>query len=340
MRRLLGRLGAALDRLDIGLLAFVAAMAMLGMAAALLVTRGGSKAPGSKTSTAPQHHVLVSPYQSRPFSRGQLMVSSSRARGRSTPRDVAELYQRLGYAWLSITDVNTVDPADEYAVNGIVTMYGEEMQYKFGHFLVYGVDHDALADTPADVSTWVHRAAGLLFLSRPLEEPTFDATAIGSMPGLDGIQLYDARLAREQPPLADASDLWDKLLTAGHHLTAIAGDDAISIVGPGATAGATSVDVQVTAVSPPLIADALKRGAFVDSTGVRVLGVQALGDTITVVTTDADQITFIGAGGRVLGRTSGARGDYKVKWDEQYVRAVASRRDGAKAWTMPVWLVP
>jgi hypothetical protein len=42
----------------------------------------------------------------------------------------------------------------------------------------------------------------------------------------------------------------------------------------------------------------------------------------------------------LLGTTNGAEGTYTVKWTERYVRAVAVRADGAKAWTQPIRVVP
>jgi hypothetical protein len=322
---------------DLGRAVFILAMALLGIAIGYVVVTRRAPSTGASTQL---HHVLQSPYQARPFLRGQLMAQSTRGRGQSLPRDVSREYQRLGYSWFSLTDVNTVDPVNTYDTPGLITLQGEEMQYGFGHFLVYGVDHDELADTPAGVIRWAHRAAGVVFMSRPLQAPTLSLTQLEGLQGLDGIQIYDARVARETPTQADATSVWDQMLSDGHRLWGIVGDDTQSVVGPASTAGVTSLDVQVGSPDPVLIAAALKTGAFVASTGVRVLGISAEQGVVTVVTSDAEQISFIGSGGRVLQRVGGRRGDYHVRWDEGYVRAVASKKDGSQAWTQPVFVIP
>jgi hypothetical protein len=255
---------------------------------------------------------------------------------------VARAYQRLGYAWVSVTDMNTVTPTNMYDTPGMATLTGEEVDYPFASFLVYGVDHDALASSPADVMTWVHRAAGIAILTRPLAPPTLDYGQIASLRGLDGIELFDPRLAHDLPDQGDATALWDRLLSAGHHLWGVVGDDSIATTGPLSTSGQTAVDVQALDTTPALIEDAIKRGAFIDSVGsLRILGVLADAGQVIVVADNADQVTFYGKEGKELQQTRGGRGVYNVKWNEGYVRAVASRSsDGARAMTQPIFVVP
>jgi hypothetical protein len=280
---------------------FVVAMIMVGIAAAVVVVRNRS-APTAIPTPAAQHHVLDSPYASRPFIRGQLHAHSSRAIGRSFPRDVARAYQRLGYAWMSVTDQNTVTPTNMYDTPGMASLIGEEVDYRFGSFLVYGVDHDALANSPADVMAWVHSAAGIAILARPLESPALDYQQVSTLHGLNGIEIFDARLARDVPAHADATELWDRLLSAGHHLWGVVGDDSIDVTGE-STAGQTSVEVQSLDTNPALIQDAIERGAFVDSIGgLHILGVVADSGQVTVVADSADQITFFGKGGNPVRR--------------------------------------
>jgi hypothetical protein len=189
--------------------------------------------------------------------------------------------------------------------------------------------------------TDVNANAGVAYLASPLSAPALDFKAIAALHDLDGIQVYNARLARDEPNNADATALWDRLLTAGHRLWGLAGDDTLDSSGPQSTLGRTAVDVQVAEQTPVLIEAALKQGGFVDSTGVRVLGVADDNDTITVVTSDADEVKFIGKGGKVLQTSKGSRGDYHVRWDEGYIRAEATRKsDGAKAWTQPIFVNP
>jgi len=317
----------------------LASMLMLGIAAGVVVVR--SRSASSALPTPPtQHHVLVSPYASRPFLRGQLHAHSSRAIGRSFPRDVARAYQRLGYAWVSVTDQNTVTPTNMWDTPGMGQLIGEEVDYRFGSFLVYGVDHDALASSPADVMTWVHSAAGIAILARPLAAPNLTYQQVTSLRNLNGIEIFDARLAHDMPAQGDASKLWDRLLSDGHHVWGVVGDDSIDVTGQ-STAGQTSVYVQALDTSAVLLEDAIDRGAFIDSVGgLQILGVAADGGQVIVVTDSADQITFYGKGGKQLQQTRGRKATYDVRWDESYVRVVATKSDGARAYTQPVFVIP
>jgi len=324
---------------NIARLTFLLAMVFLGAVLAVVYLRfhpTPAAAPGGHRSRS-----LDSPYQARPFLHGQAQAQTSLAAGHAIARDLSIEYLNHGYQWLSITDLNSPTPTKEYERAGLLTMSGELVQYPFARFLAYGVDHFQLADKPQQAVDWIHGNAGVVFLADPLSAPMLDARAIASLRDLDGIEIYNARLARDEPTNANATALWDRLLGAGHRLWGIVGDDTLDSSGPLSTLGRTAVDVQVIDQTPVLVEAALKSGAFVDSTGVRVLGVSADSDLITVVTSDADEIKFIGKGGKVLQTSHGTRAEYHVHWDEGYVRAEATRAaDGALAWTQPVFVNP
>ena len=320
-------------------LVFLMAMILLGAALGLVYLKSLPVAPVGQGG--PGHHTLDSPYQARPFLRGQAQAQSTFAVGRAFPRNLSFAYLTKGYLWLSVTDVNTVTPTNRYQTAGLVTMSGELVQYPFARFLAYGIDHFQQSDQPQQAVDWIHGFAGVAYLADPLSAPALSYKSIASLRGLDGIEIYNARLARDEPTNADATALWDRLLTSGDRLWGLVGDDTLDSSGPLSTLGRTAVDVQVAEQTPVLVEAALKQGAFVDSTGVRVLGVAADNDVITVVTSDANEIRFIGKGGKVLQTSRGTRAEYHVHWDEGYVRAEATRkRDGAKAWTQPIFVNP
>jgi hypothetical protein len=328
-----------LSESNIARLTFFLAMLFLGAVLALVYIRfhpTPAAAPGGHRSRS-----LDSPYQARPFLRGQAQAQTSLAAGHAIARDLSVEYLNHGYQWLSITDLNTPTPPSEYERAGLLTVAGELVQYPFARFLAYGVDHFQQAATPQQAVDWIHGNAGVVFLADPLSAPRLDERTIGSIHDLDGIQIYNARLAVDEPGNANATALWDRLLGAGHRLWGLVGDDTLDSSGPLSTLGRTAVDVQVAEQTPVLVEAALKQGAFVDTTGVRVLGVAAENDVITVVTSDANEIRFIGRGGKVLQTSRGTRAEYHVHWDEGYVRAEAARAgDGARAWTQPIFVNP
>ncbi|HEY8740105.1 MAG TPA: hypothetical protein VIN56_05910 [Candidatus Dormibacteraeota bacterium] len=324
--------------LDMSAVVFIAAMLMLGVAAAVVVLRH----PFGGASAGARHHYLDSPYQSLLFYRGQLHVQSGRAIGHALPRDLSRAYERKGYQWVSITDLNTLTLTNAFDTPNIVAVPGTEAQYPFGRLLEYGVEEIAPATSLQDAIDNVHTLAGAVILSRPKDPPRVSVDQAMSLRRLDAVEIYDARLHHENPPVSDATDMWDQMLTRGRHTWAVIGDDTLDIEGPNSTLGQTSVDVQVAELNPPLIYDAIRHGAFVDSTGVRVLGVDTTTrtDSIRVITSDATTIKWYGRGGTLLATTNGADGTYRVKWNEMYVRAVASRADGAQAWTQPIFVIP
>lgn len=318
---------------------FIAAAVFLGVVLALVYAK---RQPTQTVAgpTAPGHHTLDSPYQARPFFHGQAVAESNFAAGHSPPRNLSFAYLTRGYGWLSITDLNTVTPTNQYDTAGLVTLTAERVQYPFAAFLAYGADHFEAASTPQQAVDWIHANAAAAFLADPQVAPTLSYKSIAAIKGLDGIQVYNARGARDFPAAADATALWDKLLTDGHRLWGLIGDDSLDSSGPLSTLGQTAVDVQVSDQTPVLIEAGLKLGAFVDTTGVRVLGVADDNGVVSVITSDADKIVFIGKGGKVLQTSHGTRGDYRVRWNEGYIRAEATRADGARAWTQPIFVNP
>lgn len=322
---------------DLGPVIFIVAMLMLGIAGAVVVLRHQA----TQANQGPRHHYLDSPYQSILFHKGQLHVQSNRGIGHAYPRDLSRAYQRMGYEWVAITDQNTLTPTNQFDDPNIVAVAGAEAQFPFGRLLEFGVDLIPGSTNLQAAIDAVHQQAGEAILARPKDPPTVSADQAATLKGLDAIEIYDARLHHENPVVSDATDMWDQLLTGNHHVWGVIGDDTSDLEGPLSTLGKTSVDVQVSDVNPPLIYDAIRHGAFVDSTGVRVLGVDAsANDRIRVITTDATSIQWYGKGGALLATTNGPDGTYKVKWTEKYVRAVASRADGAKAWTQPIFVIP
>lgn len=323
---------------DVAPVVFVVAIIMLGVAAGVVVLR--HQQSGTSTS-APTHHRLDSPYQAMLFHKGQLHAPSNRSVGHIDPRNVARAYERAGYEWVAITDQNTLTTTDQVRTPGIVPIAGTEAFFPFARILEYGVDIIPPADNLQKALDDVHMAAGVAILAHPREAPVITADQVMAVHGVDAIEILDAGLQKNDPVVADATDMWDQLLTRGKRVWGVVGDDSIDVELPTSSFGKTSVDVQVPDVQPALVGDAISRGAFVDSTGVRVLSVDTPAtDTIRVITSDATTIKWYGKGGALLATTSGAAGSYKVRWDEKYVRAVASRPDGAQAWTQPVFVVP
>ncbi|MEA2645950.1 MAG: hypothetical protein QOE92_1033 [Chloroflexota bacterium] len=328
---------------DVGRWFFVAAMGMLGMALALVVIRnpGLLRPPSPAASATPvPHRTIESPYGNGAFRRGQAHGQTNVGTGHAFAATLGSAYREAGYEWLAVTDLNAITSPALLATPGLTVVPSAGATYGFGTFLAYNVDAIPDAITPRQVVDGVQAQAGVVFVGRPLAEPAPNYDQLVSLRDVDGIEIFDARLVKDDPTHADAVALWDRLLTDGMRLWGIAGDDTIEERGPDSTIGRTSTDVQVDEVTPIKVTDALRRGAFIAGNGQAVNSVTVAGDTITVSTPDAEHIAFIGRGGEVLRTTDGPTGSYTVNYSELYVRAVAYRADGRRAWVQPVFVNP
>src|SRR6202022_3405128 len=96
------------------------------------------------------------------------------------------------------------------------------------------------------------------------------APAVLSVRGLFGLEVYDARLAASNPSQADASRLWDALLSRGNRVYAFAGDDVPRLDDP--AAGHAWIEVLAAANDLDSLLSSLRRGAFVATTGAAFMG--------------------------------------------------------------------
>jgi predicted metal-dependent phosphoesterase TrpH len=142
--------------------------------------------------------------------------------------------------------------------------------------------------------------------------------------------------------------MWDRLLTAGVRLWGVASDDNHMLPGPNgaeryeAVPGRGWVQVAASALTDDGVLAALAAGDFYFSTGVEFERIDVDGKTIGVTlrpSGDTPEIEFVGAGGRVLKTSSGARAEYALRGGEGYVR-VRVQAGHDFAWTQPYFVRP
>ncbi len=91
----------------------------------------------------------------------------------------------------------------------------------------------------------------------------------------------------------------------------------------------------------------LKEGRFYASTGLEVQEIKVSDDSITVYSSQATTISFIGAGGKIIKQVNGESASYQFTGNEKYIR-VQLKSDHVpdlrvpgfpvKAWLQPVWV--
>jgi hypothetical protein len=269
--------------------------------------------------------------------KGNLHVASVRGLGSDLPKALGAWYAAHGYAFLGISDMNTYTWTEEYgnrALSGVPTV---DATYAFADVLAVGIDHWLPAPTLQGAIDWIAADGGLPVLAAPLSpaKPQPLATMMG-LHGLYGLEVYDARLALGSGLGADATELWDRLLSAGNRVFAFAGDDANGVNDP--AIGGAWISVLAPTHDRTSLLSSLRRGAFVASSGAEFISLSVAGSTITAEAGPGSSLRFIGRGGRLLLTTSTNSGSYRVSGSEGYVRVEAIRDDGTRAWSQPFFI--
>jgi hypothetical protein len=268
---------------------------------------------------------------------GNLHVASVRGIGSDLPSALGAWYAAHRYDFLGISDMNTYTWPEEYrsgALSGVPTV---DATYAFADVLAIGMDHWLPAQTLQGAIDWIAADGGLPVLAAPLSpgKPQSVAAVMG-LHRLYGLEIFDARLALNSAGAADATALWDRLLSAGNHVVAVAGDDATGV--NDSAIGRAWIKVLAPAHDLVSLLSSLRPGAFVASSGAELTGLSLAGTTITAETVPGSSLRFMGRGGRLLKAVSARAGSYRVNGDEGYFRVEAVRDDGAKAWSQPFFL--
>ncbi len=269
--------------------------------------------------------------------KGNLHVASVRGVGKDLPSALGAWYAAHGYAFLGISDMNTYTWPDEYGNRAFPGVPTVNATYPFADVLAVGIDHWRPAQTLQGAIDWIAADGGLPVLAAPLSpaKPQPVATVMG-LHRLYGVEVYDARLASGSGIGADATAMWDRLLSAGNRVFAFAGDDAMSL--DDAAIGHAWIEVLAPAHDRQSLLSSLRRGAFVASSGATFTNLIVDGMTITAEAPSGSSLRFIGHGGRLLKAVSASVASYRVSGDEGYVRVETIRDDGGRAWSQPFFI--
>jgi len=269
--------------------------------------------------------------------KGNLHVASVRGVGKDLPSAIGAWYATHDYAFLGISDMNTYTWSSEYGSRAHPAVPTVDATYPFADVLAVGVDHWRPANDLQGVIDWIAQDGGLPVLAAPGSTARSQNLAtVLAVHGLFGLEVYDARVADGDPGLADATTMWDRLLSAGDRVFAFAGDDAISLGDP--ALGRAWIEVLAPANDLDSLLGSLRQGAFVASTGAGFSSLAVAGTTITAEATPGSTLRFIGRGGRLLKAVPAPGGSYRVGGDEGYVRVEAIADNGGRAWSQPFFL--
>jgi hypothetical protein len=295
-------------------------------------------AAGKPAAAAAKRLTVIDPYAAGgSWYKGNLHVASLRGVGKDLPSALGAWYAAHGYDFLGISDMNTYTWSEEYGSRALPGVPTVDATYAFADVLAVGMDHWLPAQNLQGVVDWIAADGGLPVLAAPLSaaKPQSLAT-VARLHGLYGLEVYDGRLALGSPGEADATSLWDRMLSAGNRVFALAGDDATGVNDP--AIGRAWIEVRAPGRDLGSLLSSLRQGSFIASSGAEFTSLSVAGPTITAEAAAGSSLRFIGRGGRLLKAVSSHVGSYRVSGSEGYVRVEAIRDDGARAWSQPFFL--
>lgn len=288
---------------------------------------------------------LDSPYrEGGTWLRGNLHAHTTESDGTRPPENVLADYAARGYDFLAVSDHDTfVDPAGYRSETGLVLVPAVEVSANGPHLLHVGA---AGAVTPVEnrqaVLDAIREGEGFAVANHPNwqeADPHWSEDDLRALDGFAGIEIYNG-LIESHPGVALATDLWDRLLTAGQRVWGLANDDAHR----GWEVGRAWNVVQVEQRTPRAVVDALAAGRFYASTGVTVRSVRVEGGEVAVRTEDADTVRLVSDYGVVQQEVAGPAATFSVPgdlvhWSDcSYVRVECAGRGREMAWTQPLFL--
>jgi hypothetical protein len=282
--------------------------------------------------------------------------------GDSTPAEAVTWYREHGYNFLFLTDHEYINNVD--ALNGVygkpgsfVVLSGQEVtdgyEKRAYHSNSLGAASLVMPNRLPGVQTLqkniddIVKAGGVAQVNHPNFLWSLSADDLIKLQNYTLLEIHNGHFLVNNEGgggVPSAEEMWDRVLTSGKLVFAVADDDAHSFKRAGdplsANPGQGWIYVRAASLDLKAILDALRKGDFYASTGVELADYQAGPKQITV-TVKEDQwskyrIQFIGSGGRVLGESVTSPASYTIKGDEGYVRARILGSNGKRAWTQPV----
>ena len=335
------------------------------------VPETSSSQPVSSSTSSSSSTSTTSPPAPPTWLKGQLHLHATSAdmRDESTPEEIVERYEDLGFDFIVITDHNFATDLSDH--EGPMSVYvGVELELDInmcesrphdpvevcrihiGTLLPEKYSEQIFAEVPwrgsdpLPLGEWLvglaEAAGGVTVVNHPALYWAVDGPLLVGLwsAGAALVEIVNTGPVDWVPPdeaAPDAEDLWDFALSRGARLYGVASDDSHAR----AEAGFGWVMVWSTNTEDSIRA-ALLNGDFYSSTGVTLSNLEV---TSTDLVIEVDELVdhvfeFIGPEGVVLATTEGTSASFTLAAVPAggYVRSVVTAPDGTKAWTQPIWV--
>lgn len=322
------------------------------------------------------------------FIKGQVHAHTSRSFDAATPVDkVISFYARRGYDFLALTDHNHITITKD-APSSITMISAVELTYNaqscdppaplggvcalHSSVLFLNPLRDA---TGGRHFTFPFRRSrkqalmlqltksqdleGLFVINHPTYQQGIDASLLDYFlsEGVRHVEFFNAGVIRrgkkgQEAEIEQAEELWDAMLTRGHRVLALGGDDAhqypenfpdaVNSAGQVVLSGDHVWLMVRAAKEPDAIRRAIEAGDYYVSSGPELRTLRRETNRLCVRVQEQEgrgySVHFVGSGGYILGQVEGPSACYRPQGDEGYVRAVVRSDDGKRVWTQPLFV--
>jgi hypothetical protein len=293
------------------------------------------------------------------FWRGNLHTHSNLSDGALPLDEVVKRYKAVGYDFITMSE-HFVEQfnwpiADTRHLRGndFTTILGAELHApvtsagELWHVLATGLPLDFAPATRDETGPDVARRAAAAGAFVTIAHPAWSRYTIEDGRNLSfahAVEIYNHGCAIEND-LGDGAYLLDQMLNEGHHLSAIATDDA-HFKTPDHFGG--WVHVKAESLDPDALLNALKAGHHYSSQGPQFYDIRMNGKLIEIETSPVDTITVVCGHSRTcvkMGRAITSASFDLAALDKGWLleklspwfRITAIDNAGKKAWSNPIW---
>lgn len=282
--------------------------------------------------------------------RGNIHMHSTRSDGALPPDQLVALYAERGYDFLALTDHRQVTRLDAAGDLGPLLLPAMEVDL-FDHgsgrpWHIVGLGLQSLDAQPPEVRSAQQmvnalRAAGGLAIALHPYWLGLDASDLLAVEGLTAVEVYNYSHTWRHNGKGLSTWTWDGVLGAGRTIWATAADDAHAYPGDAANGW---IMVRAAERSGPAILRAISAGHFYASSGPTLHDVRLENGQAHVACSPVERVRFVADGwnGDSVASLDGAdsltSAAYTLRGNERYLRVEAAERNGATAWSQPLFV--
>ena len=283
---------------------------------------------------------LCNPYlQDGQWLRGNTHTHTTRSDGHNDPQDVVDFYASHGYDFLALTDHNLALEIASLDSKGMTLIRGEELTCEVSHVIGLGLGGTLpKGDSLQNQVDLVCADGGIAVVAHP-HWMGLVVEKLESLHGHTAIELSN-QVCHRINGRGDSVAWWDALLSTGHRCWGVAVDDCHDLQQDACNGW---ILVKATGRTWEAIRGALVRGSFIATNGPSVSRIETEGRTVRVITSECEEIRFIGRGPCTLHAVEASMGGpvtearYTLGRDQDYVRVEVRDETGRRAWSQPLW---